>query len=1314
MKQYPTNHALQANSFLKNKVFWISIFVLILIATTFWTQSRVPALNQKAQIGDRINISAIAFDVVFPVIESQPLYERVYKAAINWGYTNWKGMTFGFLLASAFITLLQMLPKTPASKHRFLNSLFGLGMGSPLGVCVNCATPIAQGMIHAGARLETSLAMLISSPTLNPIVLTIAFSLLSFHVVLIKILLSVFFIIFIVPLLVKLANLSKTEREDTAEIDQQTNRHHPLGSNTRYNVEFPSQTWFSALYFTASSLLKNLFYIIKITLPLMLVAGLLGSLLIEILPSGSLSTLAMEPQTLLLIAAIGVFLPVPIAFDVLIVNILISSGLNIGLASTLLFSLGIFSIYPALIIGRSVSIKLSLLFFVAVMIVAVAAGLITHAIDQDISRATKILIEKELGHQGARLSLKDAIKTCRPFRQSHSEQHCLNKILLSDLFAGADTDVCTLEPPDDEYLLLNKPALDMCHQVFSFVNTKKEAIVQKNIDVCNTLSPDMLIDECRINYIRSQALEYSSLDACLQISNPARQRYCRAVVMGDRMPLKTEETCELGLSHDLKRQCLDNLNAHITSESGDLEKCNALASNNAGSICRSTVVSLKIANLHDYAICKSLKYHEEVSACKDQVIMHRSVLEKDPFLCETLINKRMTNDCRINAAIRKKQVEIETLNFLVYDNSIEVPVPSDSRLVLAGTMPTTTARPIAWAEIYNDGNISLAQTKHLDRSIHTGKTFKRLPGTQLGLSSTVEFDLTDFMEPFIYGKGVASGDFNNDGWPDLAFASNNGLLLYANKGDGSFGPVRRIAISGQPLNAFIVTFIDIDNDGWQDLFVSAYASENYFFKNTAGHFSTEDFFPLPKNDNIVTLAAGFSDWDRDGDLDVALGNWSYGAEGAFIPEKSQNIHYRNDKLQFTPYLPDEPLGETLSLLLSDINSDGYSDLIIGNDRKYPDIFYLGKPGGEFSRVTNDMDLIQATSMNTMSYDSADFNNDLLLDIFSTDMFVAAGVNREYCDSLPVPSDKKRCKWLLQGNKAVESLDVGWCASIQNKDRAACYTAMAIRLAKRDKNELLCNKVSPAFPAKADFCRNIAHKIHNIEVTSHSNDLAQHESNKLLINTPENGFIDATESMGVKNSYWGWTGKAADLDNDGWQDIYIGNGLGFGQHGKDIHSNIFYHNRKGLDFIQAEEGFGLTNYTNTPSYTYLDFDLDGDIDIVTSGVMSTPSVFVNQGTTGNSLSFVLRDNSGNKFCIGCKIIIHYDDGKKSQIRELKLSGGFMSYDDPVAYFGINEHEHIDGIKVIWSTGETSVLNKALPANRRYRITRHDQAGTESSL
>ncbi len=1302
--------------------------MLMTIAATFWTQSRVPALNQKAQVGDRINISAIAFDVILPVTDSQPLYERVYKAAINWGYTNWKGMTFGFLLAAAFITLLQILPKIAGSKNRFLNSLLGLGMGSPLGVCVNCATPIAQGMIHGGARLETSLAMLISSPTLNPIVLTIAFSLLSFHVALIKVLISVFFIVLIVPVLVRFAGKFKVEQtaqnEEIAEteiaetIEKQVKNYTPENDDSKYSTGLLPQTWSSALSYTVTSFLKNLLYIIKITLPLMVIAGLLGSFLIEVLPDGSLATLSMHPATLILIAAIGTFLPVPIAFDVLMVNVLISSGLDIGLASTLLFALGIFSIYPALIIARSVSIKLSAVFFVSVMIFAMASGVITSYVDQRISHVAKVSIEQALKDQRVYMTLNDVMQTCSRFKSSGGEMKCFQQMMLSDVFQAAGAGVCEPVSVKGETLVTNKTVVDMCHQVFAFAQAKKTAVAQDDINVCKTLPVAALVDECMISYIRVDAMAYTSLDACQQIDNIGRQRYCRALVIGDRMKMKATETCELGLSQDMHRQCIDNLNAHITSEFGELQRCDELLTENAINICRSTVISLKVSKLQEYSVCETLITASEVSRCKDQVLMHRSVQDRNPSLCSGLSNRRMINDCRIGAAIRQKQVEIESKNLLVFNHAAEFSGSAEAKLHLNTTTQLQTAPPLSWSEIVNKEGVSIAYVPNFERNLQQGKVFKKLDGTEAGLSSVWEFDLTDFMEPFIYGKGVASGDYNNDGWPDLAFASSNGLMLYKNNGKGGFVPVAHITPEKQALNAFVVSFVDIDNDGWQDLFLSAYGSDSYFFKNNRGQFSTEAFLQLPINRGIVALSAGFADWNKDGRLDVVTGNWSYGAEGAFIPEKSQNVWYKNEGMKFTPFYPDEPPGETLSVLMSDINMDGDIDMLIGNDRKYPDMFYTGDSNGKFSRVTDDMNIIRETSLNTMSYDSADFNNDLLLDVFSTDMAVAAGSNRYYCDSLTVPSDKERCEWLLKGNKAVESLDVGWCASLKGKRKSECYTAMAIRLAKRDKNNELCNKVSSTFSAKAEFCNNIARKINDIDLSAYSNNLRQRESNKMLLNTKENKFIDATKSMGVKQSFWGWTGKAADLDNDGWQDLYIGNGIWFGQHSKDVHSNVFYHNQQGQKFVRAEKEFGLENYTNTPSYTYVDFDLDGDIDIVSTGVMSTPSVFVNQGTTGNSVSFDLRDNQANKFCIGCKIIIHYGDKSagdgKSQIREIKLSGGFMSFDEPVAHFGIDEYSHINGIKVVWSTGEAWELNMKLDANRRYRITRHEDAGVQKNV
>ncbi|MDH5360973.1 MAG: hypothetical protein OEX03_10440, partial [Gammaproteobacteria bacterium] len=73
----------------------------IFVAAVFWTQSRLPALDGKAQMGERVNISAIAFDVVLPLSSEQSSFERIFRSSVNWGYTNWKGMTFGILFGAA-------------------------------------------------------------------------------------------------------------------------------------------------------------------------------------------------------------------------------------------------------------------------------------------------------------------------------------------------------------------------------------------------------------------------------------------------------------------------------------------------------------------------------------------------------------------------------------------------------------------------------------------------------------------------------------------------------------------------------------------------------------------------------------------------------------------------------------------------------------------------------------------------------------------------------------------------------------------------------------------------------------------------------------------------------------------------------------------------------------------------------------------------------------------------------------------------------------------------------------------------------------
>lgn len=206
---------------------------------------------------------------------------------------------------------------------------------------------------------------------------------------------------------------------------------------------------------------------------------------------------------------------------------------------------------------------------------------------------------------------------------------------------------------------------------------------------------------------------------------------------------------------------------------------------------------------------------------------------------------------------------------------------------------------------------------------------------------------------------------------------------------------------------------------------------------------------------------------------------------------------------------------------------------------------------------------------------------------------------------------------------------------------------------------------------------------------------------LLMNDGE-GFTDNTTRMGVGSSFWSWNAKAADLDNDGWQDIYVGNGFHFGDSFYEVQPNILFRNTGGKGFEEVASDWGLDDTINTPSYTYVDFDLDGDVDIVATGVLAPPRVFVNQQTRNNSVTFLLQDEIGNSFAIGSKITITYGD--QHQRKEIKLSGGFMSFDNPVAHFGIASSTEIDGFLIAWPDGQATEFKGKLPANRFYRVRR----------
>src|ERR1700686_2787452 len=161
----------------------VAAALLLAIGAYFWTVSRYPALYKKYSQGTHVSVKgAITFGTVLPVAAGMPLGQRVWRTAVNWLQANEIGMTFGFFFGAAALTFLAMLPRR-RTENRYLNALIGAATGAPLGVCANCVAPIARGLYASGMGTESVLAAMFSSPSLNVIVLAMAFALFPLPVV---------------------------------------------------------------------------------------------------------------------------------------------------------------------------------------------------------------------------------------------------------------------------------------------------------------------------------------------------------------------------------------------------------------------------------------------------------------------------------------------------------------------------------------------------------------------------------------------------------------------------------------------------------------------------------------------------------------------------------------------------------------------------------------------------------------------------------------------------------------------------------------------------------------------------------------------------------------------------------------------------------------------------------------------------------------------------------------------------------------------------------------------------------------------------
>ncbi len=524
------------------------------------------------------------------------------------------------------------------------------------------------------------------------------------------------------------------------------------------------------------------------------------------------------------------------------------------------------------------------------------------------------------------------------------------------------------------------------------------------------------------------------------------------------------------------------------------------------------------------------------------------------------------------------------------------------------------------------------------------------------------------------GSGVAIGDLNNDGLSDIFFGGNQvNDGLYLNKGDLNFEDISKQSGIGNIKGwTWGVTMADVNSDGFLDIYVSRNGMSydmadrrNKLYINNQDLTFTESAIAYGLADPGFSTQAVFFDMDNDGDLDMYQVNQLPDKKLLLINKipKEQFKYlrdklYRNDNGKFIDVTRSSGISNNvsygLSVSASDFNNDGWMDLYVANDYAEPDFMYQNNGNGTFINVVNEQ-LMHITQL-SMGSDTGDVNNDGLVDLITTDM---------------TPEDHYRSK-----------------------------TNMASMSAE-------------AFNALVD---SGAHR--------------QYMANSLQINTGKGTFFDVANMVGIASTDWSWASLLVDLDNDGYKDIVISNGIKKDVDNNDFRntlidldsdtsvqelfelsqkapsvpiSNYAFRNNGNLEFEKVSKPWGFDTPSFSSGMAYGDLDNDGDLDLVLNNMESKAFVYENKAT-GNFLKINLQGPKNNKFGIGVKAKIYYDDNL--QVSEHILTRGFISSVEPGLFFGLGKETMIERVEVIWPDGKQNTLTN-VQANQFLTI-KHKEA------
>ena len=515
-------------------------------------------------------------------------------------------------------------------------------------------------------------------------------------------------------------------------------------------------------------------------------------------------------------------------------------------------------------------------------------------------------------------------------------------------------------------------------------------------------------------------------------------------------------------------------------------------------------------------------------------------------------------------------------------------------------------------------------------------------------------------EFFYNGGGVAVGDINKNGYPDIYFTANQGPnALYINEGNYRF---RNIAESAGVEDAegwsTGTAMVDINGNGLLDIYVCKAGNleenerRNKLYINNGDLTFREQASEFGLDDPGYCTQPVFFDYNRNGLLDLFIVNYNTRNFASFDITTIRDEHdpFAGDKLlrnngdgSFTDVsreagILQNPIGFGLSATVSDLNGNGWPDIYVTNDFMERDYMYINQGDGTF----RDEILLRTdvTSYFSMGSDIADITNNGLPDIFVADM---------------LPPEYERMQVFKTPNYEI-------------------------------------------------YDRLVANEYHR-----------KNMRNTLQINNGDGTFTETGRLSGVAASDWSWATLLADFDNDGRNDLYITNGfprfytnldylndilwdafpdedlpddpflkysLVLQMEEVQMH-NMAFKNSGNLSFREVTKEWGLKTFTVSGGAAYADLNNNGALDLIVSNMNEPPSIFKNNSPEihqNNYLKIELEGPQNNTNGIGSKIKLTANDGS-TYFREAYSTRGFQSSIEPVLHIGLGNHGVVNA-EITW--------------------------------